>query len=115
VLVYLLKPTNMEKAVEDRLASIEDVQIDGGDRATILKERMVGSNVIEEVAQRLPWSQTGSRLIKQAGKNWSFGTVSTFSLIAGLGIYGLASLMDAKTIISIILAVAGGAVPYVYL
>jgi tight adherence protein B len=115
VLVYLLKPTAMEKAVEDRLASIDEVQIGREDRTTILKEKVVGSTVIEEVAQRLPWSQTGSRLIKQAGQNWSFGVVSAFSLIAGLGIYGLASLMNANTIISVLVGVAGVAVPYVYL
>jgi tight adherence protein B len=115
VLVYFLKPTAMEKAVEDRLASIDEVQIGREDRATILKEKVVSSTVIEGVAQRLPWSQTGSRLIKQAGKNWSFGIVSAFSLIAGLAIYGLASLMNANTIISVLVGVAGGAAPYVFL
>ena len=115
VLVYLLKPTAMEKAVEDRLATIEEVQIGRDDRATILKEKVVASNVIEEVAQRLPWSQAGSRLIKQAGRSWSFGVVSVFSLIEGLGIYGLASLMNANAIISVLAGVGGVAAPYVYL
>jgi tight adherence protein B len=115
VLVYLLKPTAMEKAVEDQLASIEEVQTGRGDRTTILKGKVVRSTVVEEIAQRLPWSRTGSRLIKQAGQNWSFGTVSAFSLIAGLVTYGLASLVNASAIISILLGVAVGSVPYVYL
>jgi tight adherence protein B len=76
---------------------------------------VIGSTGIEDVAQRLPWSQTGSRLIKQAGKNWSFGIVSVFSLIAGLGTYGLALLMNANAIISILVGVAVGAAPYLYL
>ncbi len=38
VLVYLLKPTSMEKAVEEQLASIEEVQPAGGVSTTILKE-----------------------------------------------------------------------------
>ena len=71
VLVYLLKPTSMEKAVEEQLASIEEVQPAGGVSTTILKERAARSTVVEELAQRLPWSLTGSRLIKQAGQDWS--------------------------------------------
>ncbi len=88
VLVYLLKPTSMEKAVEEQLASIEEVQPAGGVSTTILKERVAGSTMVEQFAQRLPWSLTGSRLIKQAGQDWSFGSVSAVSLIAGLALLG---------------------------
>jgi len=115
VLVYLLKPTSIEKAVEEQLAGIEEVQPVGADRTTILKERVVRSTVVEELAQRLPWSQTGSRLIKQAGRNWSFGSVSAFSLIAGLVTYWVASLFNASIVISAGLGVAGASAPYVFL
>jgi tight adherence protein B len=115
MLVYLLKPTSMEKAVEAQLASIKEVQSVGGDRTTILKERVVRSTVVEEFAQRLPWSQTASRLIKQAGRNWSFGSVSAFSLIAGLVTYWVASLFNASIPISAGLGAAVASAPYVYL
>src|SRR5258708_8101231 len=39
VLVSLLKPTSMENAVQEQLASIEEVQPAGGGSTTILKER----------------------------------------------------------------------------
>src|SRR5260370_11628915 len=94
VLVYLLKPTSMEKAVEEQLASIEEVQPTAEVGTTILKERVARSTVVEELAQRLPWSQTASRLIKQAGRDWSLGSVSAVSLIAGLVIYWVASLFN---------------------
>jgi tight adherence protein B len=115
VLVYLLKPTSMEKAVEEQLATIEEVQPVGGASTTILKERAARSNLVERFAQRLPWSLTGSRLIKQAGLEWSFGSVSAVSLIAGLLTYWVVSFFNANTLIS---AGLGGAVvsaPYVYL
>ena len=115
VLVYLLKPTAMEKAVEDQLASIAEVHAVPRDRVTILKERAVRSTAVEKLAQRLPWSPSASRLIKQAGKNWSLGSVSVFSLIAGLAAYGLASLVNASFIASILIGVAVGSAPYVYL
>jgi tight adherence protein B len=115
VLVFFLRPTSMEKAVEDQLASIEEVQSTHGERTTILKERVVRSTTVEEFAQRLPWSEASSRLIKQAGQNWSLGSVSIVSLLAGLGIYGLASLMGFSFLISIALGIAAGSVPFVYL
>jgi len=115
VLVYLLKPTSMEKAVEEQLASIEEVQPTGGVSTTILKERVARSTVVEELAQRLPWSQTASLLIKQAGRDWSFGSVSAVSLITGLVTYWVASLFNATIPIGVALAVAVGSSPYVYL
>src|SRR5260370_27888002 len=115
VLVYLLKPTSMEKAVEEQLASIEELQPTTGVSTTILKERLARSTVVEELAQRLPWSQTASRLIKQAGRDWSLGSVSAVSLIAGLVIYWVASLFNATIPIGLALAVAVGSSPYVYL
>ena len=71
VLVYMLKPTSMEKAVEEQLASIEEVQPvgGGGASATILKERVAGSTMVEQLAQKLPWSHAASRLIKQGGRD----------------------------------------------
>jgi tight adherence protein B len=105
----------MEKAVEDQLASIDEVQPGARDRSTILKEKAVGSTVVEEFARWLPWSQTATRLIKQAGQNWPFGSVSLFSLIAGLATFWLASLFSASTLISIALGVAVGSSPFVYL
>src|ERR1700686_1830911 len=106
VLVYFLKPTSIEKAVEDQLASIEEVQSAAGEgRTTILKETAVRSTMVEDLAIRLPWSQSSTRLIKQAGKDWSFGSVSMGSLIAGLMAYGIASFVNFTTPIDIVLGI----------
>jgi tight adherence protein B len=113
VLVYLLKPTSMEKAVEEQLASIEEVQPVGGASTTILKDRVARSTVVEQFAQRLPWSPAASRLIKQAGQDWSLGSVSAISLIAGLVTYWVASLFNASILVSAGLGVAVGSAPYV--
>jgi tight adherence protein B len=114
VLVYLLKPTAMEKAVEDQLASIEGGQLSGS-RSTILKENAVRSTAIDQVAQTLPWAQSGSRLIKQAGHSWSFGLLSLFSLIAAVVAFGIASLFNASITFGIPLGLAAGLAPYLYL
>jgi tight adherence protein B len=117
VLVYMLKPTSMEKAVEEQLAGIDEVQSAGGGGAstTILKERVARSNLVEQIAQRLPWSHTASRLIKQAGQDWSLGSVSAVSVIAALVTCWVASLFNANILISVGIGVAVGLAPYVCL
>jgi tight adherence protein B len=115
VLLYLLKPTAMEKAVEDQLASIKGSQSLSGSRITILKENAIRSTAVDELARSLPWAQGGSRLIKQAGHDWSFGSLSVSSLVAAVAAYGLASLFNASVVLSTLFGVTAGVAPYVYL
>ena len=117
VLVYLLKPTAMEKAVEDQLASIEGGQsLTLGNRGTILKERAVQSGALEELARVLPWSESSTRLIKQAGKDWAFGYLSLFSALAALVTFGLVVwVFDATPFIGAVLGAAVAFAPYFYL
>ncbi len=116
VLFYLLKPTAMERAVEDQLASIDAGRfVPSGQPRSILKEKGLQTTPLDEIATKLPWSQSSSRLIKQAGKDWSFSALSLFSLIAALAVYGLTSLMNANFIISFCLAFAVACAPYFYL
>src|SRR5260370_21197084 len=116
VLVYFLKPTSIERAVEDQLASIEEAQSVAGERrTTILKENAVGSTVVDGLAQWLPCSQASVHLITQAGRSWSFGSLSLVSLIAGLATYGLASFVNVGPPISVALVVAGAFGPHVNL
>lgn len=115
ILFYFLKPTSMEKAVEEQLASIEEAQSQGSDRTTILKERTIRSGTLEDLAQKLPWSPAASRLIRQAGRDWPLGSVLLFSLIAGVGGYWLVSLVAPGAVISMAIGIAVGSSPYVYL
>ena len=115
LLVYLLKPSAMEKAVEDQLASIEGGPSVRVSASTILKERTGRSTPIDEFAQVLPWAQSSARLITQAGMDWSFGYLSAFSLIAGLVAGGLASMFNISTLFVVLFGVAIGLAPTIYL
>lgn len=116
VLVYLMKPTAMEKAVEDQLATIEGEQAAAGtSAATILKNQAVGSSELDNFAKLLPWSESGSRLIRQAGKNWSFGSLSLLSGLGALVTYGLAMWVNTAVPVGAALAVAVAVAPYIYL
>jgi len=115
VLMYFLRPTSMERAVEQQLANIGEAEPTDRIRTSILKENAVRPNVIDEFAQWLPWSHAGTRLIKQAGQTWSFGSMSLFSLVAGVAAYWIASLFNILLLISIAIAVAVALSPYIYL
>lgn len=115
LLVYFLKPTSTERAVQDGLASIGEVRSATAENRTILKETSVQSAGLDEVAQVLPWASAAIGLIKQAGKDWSFGFVSLFSAIGAIVAYWFASSVGAAFLISIAIGVAAGATPYIYL
>lgn len=115
VLMYFLKPTSMEKAVEEQLASLDNTQSPGVARTTILKERAVRSNALDDLARLLPWSIEGTRLIKQAGLDWSFGTVTAVSAVAGVVAFWLASLFSSATPINAAIAAGAAVAPFIYL
>jgi len=114
-LLYFLKPTSMEKAVEEQLAGIEGTQSTTGNRTNILKERTVQSGVLEDLARWLPWSESASRLIKQAGRDWAFGSVTLSSLVAGLGTYWVMSFLNSPLPINAAIAVGAALSPFTYL
>ncbi len=115
VLMYFLRPTSMEKAVEQQLANIGEAEPADRIHTSILKENAVRPNIVDEFAQWLPWAYAGTRLIKQAGQTWSFGSMSVFSLVAAVAAYWIASLFDVPLLISIAIAVAVALSPYIYL
>ena len=114
-LVYFLRPTSMEKAVEQQLADIGEEAPSDSPRISILKETTVRPNAIDEFAHLLPWSHSGTLLIKQAGQTWSLGSLTLFSLAAGVAGYWIASLFDVPVLIAIAIAIAITLGPYIYL
>ena len=115
VLVYFLKPTSMEKAVEEQLASIEGTQSATADRTNILKQETVSSGALEDLAKLLPWSAAVTRLVKQAGQSWSIGTLTLASAAAGVVAYWVTSLISPLAALSTAIGVAAAVAPYVYL
>ena len=115
VLIYFMRPTSMEKAVERQLADIGDTAPSENPRLSILKETAVRPGAIDEFAQYLPWAHSGTLLIKQAGQTWSFGSITLFSLIAGVASYWIASLFNIPLLIAIAIAIAIALSPYIYL
>jgi tight adherence protein B len=115
VLMYFLRPTKTETAVEQHLESIDEVR-SRADGSTIVKERSFSSNPwLNQVLRDLPGSSSLAQLLQQSGQQWQVGSVLTFSVLAvSLG-WWVASLLIPNLVFSACIALAVALSPYVYL
>src|SRR5262245_60874051 len=111
VLLYFLKPSSMERAVQDQLESIGEAESGSAAVTSILKERTITSNVMDDLTNWLPWSESTTRLINQAGKEWSFGLITALSLVVGVATYGFASVLNVAQTIAMVLGIAAASAP----
>jgi tight adherence protein B len=116
VLLYFLRPTPAETAVEQRLAGIEESREISVDGATILRAQTFSSNPwLHELIRQLPGSLAVANLIRQAGQKWQVSSVLLFSLFATIIGSWLASLVIPMLALSLCVGLALGISPYLYL
>jgi tight adherence protein B len=116
VLVYFLKPSSTEVAVEQQLAGMEGSQTAVGGPTTILKQEAFSSNkLLDELIKQLPWSAAVSRLLRQAGQTWSVASVTVFSLVALIVGWWLSSLFIPLELLSVGIGIALSLSPYIFL
>jgi tight adherence protein B len=115
VLVYFLRPTQTEAAVQQQLAGIDASRADDHG-STIVKDQAFSSNPqVNDLIKDLPGSRELLRLIKQAGKKWEVGSVFFISLLAIPFGWWLASLFVSNVLLSATIAVVLSLSPYIYL
>src|SRR5215471_18193855 len=103
VLLYFLRPTSTETAVQQHLEHIEDNRTVEGDSANILRRDALSSTLwLDEFLRDVPGSVQIARLIRQAGQSWRVGHVFLFSLVVTIGIAWLASLAIPSILLSIL-------------
>src|SRR5437762_6277215 len=118
VLLYFLKPTKIEAAVEQHLTSIEDSRGLGvnPDGTTILKQDPLSSNpAVDSLIRHLPGVLGLARLIKQAGQTWQVGSVLLASVIALVVGSWIASFFMPSNILSVLVGVLLAVSPIFYL
>lgn len=94
VLLYFLKPTSTEVAVQQRLDSLQKDRDGAADKSTILKDEVFSSTPwLDDLIRRLPFSTPLSLLIRQAGKEWKVGSVLLGSLGIGIVAWWLGSYL----------------------
>ena len=116
VLLYFLKPTPAETAVQQHLEGIEEIRAVSADGTTILKEQGFSSTPwLDDLIRQLPGSVTLSRLIRQAGRKWQMSSLLFFSLLATVITWWLASFAISNLVLSACVGVVLGLSPYLYL
>jgi tight adherence protein B len=116
VLLYFLRPTATESAVQQHLESIEENRAVGSDSATILRQHTLSATPwLDEFLRELPGSVEFAKLIRQAGKDWQVSSLLLLSLILMAGVASLASLAIASIVLSVLFGIAVGLSPYVFL
>ncbi len=115
VLLYFLRPTATETAVQQHLEHIEEsrsVEVDG---TTILKpEALSATPWLDELIRDIPGSVELARLIRQSGQKWQVSSVFFFSVILMVGVAWVASTA-VPSVLSVIFGIMAGLTPYLYL
>jgi tight adherence protein B len=115
VLLYLLRPTTTETAVQQHLEHIEESRAVEGDGTTILKrEALSTAPWLDVLIRDLPGAVDLARLIRQAGQTWQVGSVILCSLAVMVGVAWIASTA-MPSFLSLVFGVLAGASPFVYL
>jgi tight adherence protein B len=118
VLLYFLKPTPTESAVEQHLENIKGSRglAVAPDGTTILKQAPLSSNpILDQLIQRIPGSFGLAKLIKQAGQSWQVGTVLFSSVLALVLGSWIASFFMPTDVLSLVVGVVLAASPMIYL
>jgi tight adherence protein B len=115
VLVYLLKPTRLEKVVAEQLSEFDKASDDPARPKTVLKdEALRSSTVADDVFNSLPWAPALENLVKQSGKDWR-GSSVLLATIAFAGLVGWIVSMMVNIFIGVASAALVGVIPFIYL
>ena len=116
VLLYFLKPTAAETAIQQHLTGIEEGRMASADGTTILKREVFSTTPwVDELIRQIPGSLELSRLIKQSGQKWQVNVVLMASVAMAVLGWWIASLVISSSGLSVIIGLAVGAAPYIYL
>jgi len=115
VMLYFLRPTTTETAVQQHLEHIEESRAVEGDGTTILRrEALSTAPWLDGLIRELPGSVELARLIRQAGQTWQVSSVLLCSLVVMVGVAWIAST-TMPSFLSMIFGILAGFSPYVYL
>jgi tight adherence protein B len=116
VLLYFLRPTATEVAVQQHLESIEEnraVEVDG---TTILRREALSTIPwLDELLRGIPGPANVARLVRQSGRTWQVSSLFLVSLVVTVSVASLASLAIPSTVLSLLLGIGAGLLPYLFL
>ena len=115
VVFFLLRPTKTETAVQQQLTEIQENRAEETGK-TILKEEGYSSNAeMAQIIRQIPGAFGTLNLIRQSGTLWKVSSVMGVSLLSAVFVGWIASLFVPNVFLAVVIGIAAGAIPYVYL
>lgn len=115
VAFYLLRPTKIESAVQQRLEDIQDRRTEESAQ-TILKAEGYSRNAdVSQIIRQVPGALGTLDLIRQAGQGWTVSSVMGISALAAVLTTSITSFFLPDLFLAAIAGVAAGSIPYVVL
>ena len=115
-LLYLLRPTTTETAVQQHLEHIEESRSVEGDGSTILRRQPLSASPwLDEIIRDIPGSLRLAQMIRQAGLNWQVSSVMLGSAGLGIVVAWIASLGIPSYVLSLIFGAIAASLPLLYL
>src|SRR5215467_9450740 len=115
VAFYVLRPTRTESAVQQQLDEIQDRRAEETGQTILKEEGFSSSAEIAQIVRQIPGAIGILNLIKQSGQKWMVDAVMGISLLSAVVVGVLASLFVPGTLLAVIIGIAAGSIPYVYL
>ena len=116
VIFIVLKPSKVERAVEQQLAGIQESRVVVTEGPTILKEDQRSSAPwLDQQLLQVPGAAALSRLMVQAGQKWQLSTVFFSSLGAAIVVGWLGSVIFSSAALGLLAALVAGLSPCIYL
>jgi tight adherence protein B len=118
VLIIAMRPSESEKALQQRLRTIEHASTGAvDDAATDLLRQESLSDIpwLNDLMQQVPILHKLQHLLTQAESTWTVGTLLSGSLVLAIAAAWLASYRAPTFALALIVGLVVGAIPYVYL
>jgi tight adherence protein B len=116
VVLYVMRPSAAQAAVDRFLAQMQSAHASHGQQADILKEEILSSSPwLHEGIRHIPGARNLARLIAQAGRKWKVSSVLSFGLGGALVGGYLGSVVSPSPAFPLILALLLFVLPIVVL
>src|SRR5713226_130956 len=115
VAFYFLRPTKTESAVQQRLDDIQDRRTEASTQTILKAESYSRNEEYSAVIRQIPGALGTLDLIRQAGQNWTVGSVMGISLLATVLTASIASLFLPSAFLAVGAGIAAGSIPYIVL
>ena len=115
IVFFFLRPTKTETAVQQQLTEIQEGRAEETGKTILKEEGYSASSEFTQIIRQIPGAYGTLNLIRQSGMLWNVSSVMGISLLSAVVVGWIASLFLPGTFLSVIVGIAAGSIPYVYL